>query len=140
MSSLEAQKEIALHLVRNIAGGGIEDRYFADDMTAWTMTTGHIPKAEWQPKLARSKFVWSEPLVMTIDSVTAQPGRVVVQSRSRGVLITGVTYSNSYMFLVEFNDQGLIRHVREYFDVARLEAMYRPAVKMWEEQKAKAGA
>lgn len=132
MTHLEEQRRVAVEYVTRVAGGGIDERHYASDMTAWTLATGTMTREEFMPRLRRAVHVWTEPLVMTIDAVIAEPGRVVVQARSRGVLITGAEYTNSYMFLVEFDLSGRIRHVREYFDVKRLENYYRPAVALWQ--------
>lgn len=123
---------VAIDLVSNIALGGIADEFLADDLTAWTLTTGHIDKATWQSKLKRAGHLWDIPLKMTIDTILHDNSKVAIQSRSNGRLITGETYSNTYMFLIEFNSNSKIRHVREYYDVNRLEQVYRPAARLWE--------
>jgi ketosteroid isomerase-like protein len=131
MSELEEQIRIAKHFVAHVASGGIEKDYYADDMTVWTVTTGLLEIKDYLPRLNRAKNVWKEPLVMTFDSVTAQPGRVVVQARGRGVPTTGEVYTQDYLVLVEFTEGNKIKHVREYFDVERLERILRPALTQW---------
>jgi ketosteroid isomerase-like protein len=135
MSDLEAQRELALEFVRHIAGGGIDEKHFAEDMTVFTVATGHIPIKDYLPKLRRAKNVWKTPAVMTIDTVTQVPGRVIIQARSRGEPLTGGVYTNDYLILIEFNDRNLIRHVREYFDMVRLETILRPAITAWQKQQ-----
>jgi ketosteroid isomerase-like protein len=128
VSDLEKQRDVALEFVRNMAGGGIDERYFAKDMTVFTLATGHIPIRDYLPKLRRAKHVWKAPAVMTIDTVTQVPDRVVIQARGRGEPITGGVYTQDYLVMVEFNERDEIRHVREYFDMVRLEAVLRPAI------------
>ena len=129
------QREPALHFARNMGAGGIEEKYFAPDMTVYTTATRHIPIAEYLPKLRRGGKVWKSPLAMTIDVVTQVPGRVIVQARGRGEPLTGGVYTQDYLVVVEFDDQDLIRHVREYFDMVRLETILRPAITEWQRQQ-----
>ncbi|MCB2075276.1 MAG: hypothetical protein KDE49_16430, partial [Novosphingobium sp.] len=116
MDTVGKQAQIAVDFIANIANGGVDEACYADDLTAWSPLMGLISREEYLPKLSAVKQVWTEPLQVTIDSVTAQPGRVAVQARSHGVLYDGQHYGNTYLFLVEFNQQDQIRHVREYFD------------------------
>jgi ketosteroid isomerase-like protein len=73
------------------------------------------------------------------DAPAPEPGsrpadvRVALQARSRRVLYDGQEYTNEYLFLVEFNDSGQIRHVREYFDMDRVRDILQPAVARWRE-------
>jgi ketosteroid isomerase-like protein len=132
MISAEEQMRIAVELVTKVAGGGIDPKYYADDLTVWTSGTGIISREEYLPKLAVAKHVWIRPLTMKIDSSTAQPGRVVLQTRSHGLLITEEEYSNEYMFLIEFNTEGKVRHIREYYNAERVRTIYKPAVAKWQ--------
>jgi anaerobic selenocysteine-containing dehydrogenase len=131
MISIEEQTRIAIDFVTHVAGGGIDEKYYAEDLTVWTSTTGLISRESYLPRLALAKQVWSKPLRMTIDSTTAQQGRVVLQAHSHGVLFNGAVYGNEYLFLMEFNEEGRLRHIREYFNVDRLRALYLPAVAEW---------
>jgi ketosteroid isomerase-like protein len=131
MTSIEEQKRIAVDYVTHVAGGGIDLSHYAPDLTAWTTSTGLIQGSDFLPRLALAAKIWKTPLKMTIDSVTAQLGRVVVQSRSYGVLFNDMEYSNDYLFMVEFNEDGLIRHVREYFNLVRLNSIYKVAQAEW---------
>ena len=134
MQSLEGQVRIAVDYVRHIGTGGIDEKYLADDMCAWSISSHWMPRATYWPRLKHVKAIFTTPLEMTIDTTTAQPGRVVVQARSRGVLYTGEEYTNHYLFLIEFNEQGQIRHVREFFDPVRLRTILMPALLKYEEK------
>ena len=133
MISLEEQVRIAVDYVRNIGKGGIDEEYIAEDMCAWSISSHWMPRATYWPRLKHVKAIFTTPLEMTIDTTTAQPGRVVVQARSRGVLYTGEEYTNEYLFLIEFNEQGKIRHAREFFDPVRLRTILMPALLKYEE-------
>lgn len=134
------QVRIASEFLLNIGRGGIDRRFYADDLTAWSPLMGTITLAEYLPKLETVSQVWARPLAVTIDSVTAQPGRVALQARSEGVLYDGQAYSNEYLFLVEFDAESRIRHVREYFDKDRVRDVLQPAVARWRERRDGAGA
>lgn len=133
---VERQRRIAAEYVRLIGNGGIDESHLADDMTAWSLTMGLVPRAEFWPRMKKMLDVFPEPLVMVIDSTTAEPGRVAVRSHSHGVLYDGQEYSNEYLFLIEFDDAGKIRHAREYFDVRNLLEILLPAIRKWDEMRA----
>ena len=131
MANVDEQVRIATDFLLNIGKGGTDPRHYAAELTAWSPLMGTITLEEYLPKLATVKQVWTSPLEVTIDSVTAQPGRVVLQARSHGVLYDGQEYGNEYLFLVEFNDRDQIRHVREYFDMDRVRDILQPSVNRW---------
>lgn len=133
--SANEQARIATEFLVNIGRGGIDPEHYADDLTAWSHLMGTVNREEYLPKLQVVKEVFSPPMDMWIDTTTAEPGRVVLQSRSRGTLFTGEVYTNEYLFLFEFNEHNQIRHIREYFDLDRTRDMLLPAVERWREGK-----
>lgn len=137
MSSIEQQKQIAIAYVTQIANGGIDEKHIAEDMVAWSLSSGDMPKATYWPRLKHVKQIFRTPLQMTIDLVTAVQDRVIIEAHSRGDLFTGDVYSNDYMFSIEFNEQGQIRRAREYFNVDKLRATLMPALLKWEAQNVK---
>jgi len=134
MSATE-QTRIATEFLVNIGRGGIDSIHYADDLTAWSHLMGTVNLEEYLPKLQVVKEVFSPPMEMWVDTSTAEPGRVVLQSRSRGTLFTGEEYTNEYLFLFEFNDRNQIRHIREYFDLDRTRDILLPAVEKWRESQ-----
>lgn len=132
MLSVEEQIRIAVDYVRLIAQGGIDERYIAEDMTAWSLSMGLVPRSRYWPRLKHVKAVFTTPLEMTVLSTMAEPGRVMVESRSSGVLYTAEEYRNDYCFLIDFNGEGRIHHVREYFNVEKLRATLLPALLAYE--------
>ncbi len=136
MSSLDEQIRIATSFLKNIGRGGIDRKHYADDMTCWSTLMRTVALEDYLPKLDSVKAVFKEPLVMTVDSTTAQPGRVVLQVRSHGVLYTDETYENEYLFLFEFNDRDQIRHVREYFNQDPTRDILIPAIEAWKRAQA----
>ncbi|MBD3759606.1 hypothetical protein [Rhizorhabdus sp.] len=129
--TMEHELELAIRFLSNIGCGGVEDIHYAEDLTAWSGISGLMTRDVYLPKLDIVQQIFAEPLTLKIDATTAQPGRVAVQARSRGLLFTGVEYTNDYHFLVEFNDRGQIRHVREYFDIVRAREALVPAMQQW---------
>lgn len=132
MLSIEEQTNIAVEYVRHIANGGIDEKYIADDMTAWSLSMGLVPRSRYWPRLKHVKAVFTTPLEMTIVSTMAEPGRIMVESSSCGRLYTGDEYRNDYVFLIEFNDQDQVQRVREYFNVEKLRATLLPALLRYE--------
>ncbi len=132
MLTIEEQTRIAVDYVRLIAQGGIDEQYIAGDMTAWSLSMGLVPRSRYWPRLKHVKAVFTTPLEMTILSTMTGPGRVMVESCSRGVLYTGEEYRNDYCFLIDFNAAGRIHRVREYFNVEKLRATLLPALLKYE--------
>ena len=132
MTSLEEQRQIAIAYVTLIAGGGIDEKHISPDMVAWSLSSGDMPKAAYWPRLKHVKAIFTTPLQMTIDDINQMQDRVFVQSHSRGELYTGEVYSNDYLFVIDFSDQGQIRRAREYFNVEKLRATLMPALLRWE--------
>lgn len=123
---------LAREFVLNVAQGGIAHAHFADEFTVWTTTTGLIEGADYLPRMERAGHLWLEPLAMTIETVIARHDCVVLTARSHGVLFTGDTYGNDYLFVIEFDKHGKINHVREHYDAERLERIFRPALNTWQ--------
>jgi ketosteroid isomerase-like protein len=129
MDELERRRQVAADYVRLIGRGGIDESHLADGMTAWSFTMGLVERAEFWPRMKKVVDVFPEPLEMTVDSTTAEGGRVAVRSHSRGVLYDGQEYANQYLFLIEFDEDGKILHAREYFDVRPLLEILLPAIR-----------
>ena len=133
MASVDEQVRIAKDFLTNICRGGIDPKYYADDMTAWSLWSsakGLFSREDYLPKLKMMQQLFRS-MEMKIDTTTAQLGRVTLQTRSLGVLFNGAPYDNEYLFLIEFNDKDQIRHVREYFNVEKFRAGLVPAIEQW---------
>lgn len=135
VSQLCTPVEIASAFLLNIGKGGIDRRHYAEGLTAWSPLMGTITLEEYLPKLETVSEVWQRPLEVVIDSITAQENRVVLQARSSGRLYDGLEYANTYLFLIEFDEDNRIRHVREYFDPDPVRDILQPAVVRWRERK-----
>lgn len=134
--SLASRVALAREFLVNIGQGGLDPRHYANDLTAWSPLMGMVGLNEYLPKLQSVSEVWARPLEVVIDTVTAEGDRVVLQARSSGQLYDGQEYANTYLFLVEFDDEDRIRHVREYFDPDPVRDILQPAVRRWRESRA----
>lgn len=132
--TMPKQIEIASAFLLNIGRGGIDRCHYADELTAWSPLMGTITLEEYLPKLRIVGEVWQRPLEVAIDTVTAQENRVVLQARSNGKLYNGEEYANTYLFLIEFDADNRIRHVREYFDPDPVRDILQPAVVRWRDR------
>lgn len=139
MSAVEEQIRIATSFLKNLGHGGIDRKHYADDMTCWSTLMRTVTLEEYLPKLDTVKAVFKVPLEITVDSTTAQPGRVVLQVRSHGVLFNDEVYENEYLFLIEFNEQDQIRHVREYFNQDPTRDILIPAIEEWKAARPDSG-
>lgn len=131
MNSTNQQEKLAVECVRAIGEGGLDHSFFSKDLTAWSAISGLMDRDVYLGKLKTVKDIFTEPLEMTIDVTTVQPGRVAIQCRSTGKLFTGDDYANNYHFLVEFDSHNKIRHVREYFDTSIAYKVLVPAMQKW---------
>lgn len=98
-----------------VRAGELPDALLTDDFTGWTTLQGRVSKAQYQAAIGTLARISREPLVFTIDAITAEDDRVVAEVRSQGVLIDGKPYANTYVFVLRVRD-GLIASVAEHFN------------------------
>ena len=87
-----------------VTAGELPDSLCCDAMTAWITTGGTMDKAAYQEVIRLLTRMCREPIAFTIDSLTAEDGRVVAEVRSTATLINGEHYENTYVFV--FRIQG----------------------------------
>ena len=95
--------------------GDLPDALLTDDMTGWITTSGTMPKAAYQGAIRMLRAMLKEPLAFTIDSITAEDDRAVIEARSQGVLINGEPYANTYIFVLRIHD-GRIAAIAEHYN------------------------
>jgi uncharacterized protein len=100
-----------------LASGNLPDTMLTADMTVWTTTSGTAPKEKYQGGVKLLRSLFDGGLVYTIDSLTAQDDRVAAEVRSRGRLIDGRDFHNTYVFMFRIRD-GRIAAVAEHFNPA----------------------
>lgn len=94
-----------------------------------------VDKPGFEQMLKSVHETFSQPLQITIAQMTAEGDRVAVQASSRGVLVQGGEYCNSYHFLFTLRD-GKIVQIEEYlcsFSMAKI-----LDAKIWEENALRA--
>lgn len=101
----------------------------ADDVT-WTFFGSHRFAGTFRGKdelLARLfgplGEVLEDGIKVTIDSMTAEDDRVVIEARGEARAKSGASYNNHYCIVVTVGDER-IRHVREYLDSELVTAVF----------------
>jgi uncharacterized protein len=98
-----------------VAAGDLPDAMLTPSMTAWATTLGTVDKAGYQNVVRILGQLTAEPLTFHIDAVTAQNGRIVAEVRSKGTLIDGKAYANTYVFVLRI-ENGHIAWVAEHYN------------------------
>jgi uncharacterized protein len=98
-----------------VTAGDLPDSLLTDDMTAWLTTQGPISKAAYQGAIRLLARMAQTPIRFTVDAITAQDDRVVIEARSRATLINGEEYGNTYVFSLRVRD-GRIAWIAEHFN------------------------
>jgi ketosteroid isomerase-like protein len=98
-----------------VTAGDLPDSLLTDDMTAWLTTQGPISKAAYQGAIRLLARMAQTPVRFTVDAITAQDDRVVIEARSQATLINGEEYGNTYVFSLRVRD-GRIAWIAEHFN------------------------
>ncbi len=106
---------IAQAYLSAVTAGDLPDRLLTDDMTAWLTTQGTIPKSAYQGAIRLLARMCQSPIRFTVDAITAQDDRVVIEARSQATLIDGQEYANTYVFSLRVRD-GRIAWIAEHFN------------------------
>lgn len=135
--SLEDRKRKARQFIEGIARGGFPDGLMADEFFAWSGISHKVERDEYLRRVSVIGQVFTDGgLRFIFDRITAEGHTVALQARGEGTLFTGEHYTQSYLFIVEFNDCDEVRHVREYIDTHIVHTMLRPAMVKWAERQA----
>ncbi|HEX4292029.1 MAG TPA: nuclear transport factor 2 family protein [Trebonia sp.] len=98
-----------------VTAGDLPDSLLTDDMTAWLTTQGPISKAAYQDAIRLFARMAQSPIRFTVDALTAQDDRVVIEAHSQATLINGEEYGNTYVFSIRVRD-GRIAWIAEHFN------------------------
>ncbi|MGH3294211.1 MAG: nuclear transport factor 2 family protein [Trebonia sp.] len=98
-----------------VTAGDLPDSLLTDDMTAWLTTQGPISKAAYQGAIRLFARMAQSPIRFTVDAMTAQDDRVVIEAHSQATLINGEAYGNTYVFSLRVRD-GRIAWIAEHFN------------------------
>jgi uncharacterized protein len=98
-----------------VTAGDLPDSLLTDDMTAWLTTQGPVSKAAYQGAIRLFARMAASPIRFTVDAMTAQDDRVVIEAHSQATLINGEAYGNTYVFSLRVRD-GRIAWIAEHFN------------------------
>ena len=114
-SNKERNYQIARDYCAAVTRGDLPDELLTPDMTAWITAGTVMDKAGYQQAVRLLAEMLAEPLVFTIQSLTADEDRVVIEATSRGTLINGERYEQTYVFVIRVRD-GRIASVAEHYN------------------------
>jgi hypothetical protein len=98
-----------------VTAGDLPDSLLTDDMSAWLTTQGPISKSAYQGAIRLLAKMCESPVRFTVDAITAQDDRVVIEARSQATLINGQEYANTYVFSLRVRE-GRIAWIAEHFN------------------------
>ena len=98
-----------------VTAGDLPDSLLTDDMTAWLTTQGPVSKADYQGAIRLFAQLAKTQIRFTVDAMTAQDDRVVIEAHSQATLINGEDYGNTYVFSLRVRD-GRIAWIAEHFN------------------------
>jgi uncharacterized protein len=98
-----------------VTAGDLPDSLLTDDMTAWLTTQGTIQRSAYQSAIRLLARMCQSPIRFTVDAITAQDDRVVIEAHSQATLIDGQQYANTYVFSLRVRD-GRIAWIAEHFN------------------------
>jgi hypothetical protein len=98
-----------------VTAGDLPDSLLTDDMTAWLTTQGPVSKAAYQGAIRLFARMAQSPVRFTVDAMTAQDDRVVIEAHSQATLTNGEAYGNTYVFSIRVRD-GRIAWIAEHFN------------------------
>lgn len=112
---MRTPQEIARAFIAASEAGVFPDDLCCGDMTAWTTLQSEHDLATYAGSIAWMRQATGGTLRFTIDSITAEGDRVVIEAHSTATLHTGTAYANTYVFVLRLRE-GRIASVREHFN------------------------
>jgi ketosteroid isomerase-like protein len=98
--------------------GKLTDEYLTDDMAVWTTLGPIADRSIYAPTVNMIMAVFQQEgasFEYTIDAITAEDDRVVLEVHARGVFPDGVDYANTYVFVLRMRD-GRVASICEHFN------------------------
>jgi ketosteroid isomerase-like protein len=98
-----------------VTAGDLPDDLLTDDMTAWLTTQGTVSKSDYQGAIRLLAQMCKSPIQFTVDALTAEDDRVVIEAHSEATLINGQHYANTYVFSIRVRN-GRIAWIAEHYN------------------------
>ena len=98
-----------------VTAGDLPDSLLTADMTAWLTTQGPISKSDYQGAIRLLARMCQSPIRFTVDAITAEDDRVVIEAHSQATLIDGQEYANTYVFSLRVRN-GRIAWIAEHYN------------------------
>jgi hypothetical protein len=98
-----------------VTAGDLPDSLLTDDMTAWLTTQGPISKSDYQSAIRLLARMCQSQIRFTVDAITAEDDRVVIEAHSQATLINGQQYANTYVFSLRIRN-GRIAWIAEHYN------------------------
>jgi ketosteroid isomerase-like protein len=98
-----------------VTAGDLPDSLLTDDMTAWLTTQGPVSKSDYQSAIRLLARMCQTPIRFTVNAITAEDDRVVIEAQSQATLINGEQYANTYVFSLRVRD-GRIAWIAEHYN------------------------
>ena len=111
----EENHRLARAYIDAVTAGDLPDDLLTDDMTGWITTSGTMSRQAYQGAIRILRAMLKEPLAFTVDAITAEADRAVIEARSQGTLIDGQPYANTYVFVLRIRD-GRIAAIAEHYN------------------------
>lgn len=115
MADTQASHRIARAYLAAVTDGDLPDSLLTPDMTAWITTGGTVGKAAYQHMIHVLKAMCATPLAFTVQALTAEEDRVVIEATSEATLVDGEPYRQTYIFVIRIRD-GLICSIAEHYN------------------------
>lgn len=128
MTDLSDSHRLARAYIDAVTAGDLPDDLLTDDMTAWLTTGGQISKQSYQQAIHLLRAMLAEPIAFTVDAITAEEDRAVIEARSTGKLIDGKDYAQTYIFALRVKD-GRIAHIAEHYNALEAQEKLVPLMK-----------
>jgi ketosteroid isomerase-like protein len=108
--------QIARNFVEALFTGDLPDDLFTPNMTAWT-TLGSMDRVAYQAAVKAVISLFAAPGFVnpTIEAITAEDNRAVVEAHSKGSFPDGDAYEQTYVWILRLRD-GRIESLAEHFN------------------------
>lgn len=129
MINQEEAHRLAHAFIDAVRAGHLPDELLTEDMTGWITTGGTIPRETYRAMVASLQAMLDGPIEMTVDAVTAEAGRVVIEAHSSARLVNGEDYANTYVYVLRLSEDGRIASVAEHYNALTAQEKLLPLMK-----------